>query len=376
MAKATITVFELMEKYLVHLGLSKTSIATTLISAKYEDYFMCAKQKKSNVVTKNKNGLSGNETHIAIPKNAWEVLFTPIQTSAFSTTHNTCETDQDFIFFEANIADILNRRAKKLSPQIMPATPIGNYSVTSSLLTGTGRKWIGEQNGATQVHIAKSTYDSAVFKDFRLGILIDDLLLLFKEKHSAKVLAVAIPYEFAQKYNIKHVKSPQLTANKQKVQKQASTTAHAQYLSSVSSSHVTAQQSPHTPQPAPAPKRASGGKPRYTASPSIGKGALQKAGYICENCGNGTFIARSTGNNFMEPHHLIPISCQGNYSVTIDITSNLICLCPNCHSKIHYGQKTDIEAMLKKFLSLRKTDLKNYGGIDIDEATLLAYYNI
>lgn len=86
MAKVTITVFELMEKYLVHLGLSKTSI--------------------------NKKGLSGNETHIAIPKNAWEVLFTPIQTSAFSTTHNTCETDQDFIFFEANIADILNRRAK------------------------------------------------------------------------------------------------------------------------------------------------------------------------------------------------------------------------------------------------------------------------
>lgn len=78
----------------------------------------------------------------------------------------------------------------------------------------------------------------------------------------------------------------------------------------------------------------------------------------------------------MEPHHLIPISCQSNYPVNIDITSNLICLCPNCHSKIHYGLKSDIEVMLKKFLAQRKTSLKNDGGIDIDEVTLLAYYNI
>lgn len=376
MAKSTITVFELMEKYLLHLGLAKISIATTLLPSKYEDYFMCARQAKSNVVTSNKKGLSGNETHIAIPKNAWEVLFTTTQTSTFSATHNTCETDQDFIFFEANIADILNRRSRKISSQIIQSAPIGNYSITSSVLTGTGRKWIGEQNGATQVHISKSTYDSATFKDFRLGILINDLLLMFKEKHSTSVLAVAIPYEFALRYNIKHIKSPQLTATKLKFQKQASTTAHAQYLSAVNSSHVVAQKAPNTPQPAPAPKKVSGGKPRYVASPTWGKLALQNANYICQNCGGTTFIARSTGNNFMEPHHLIPISCQGNYSVDIDIPSNLICLCPNCHSQIHYGQKNDIETMLKKFLLQRKSDLKVHGGIDIDEATLLAYYNI
>ncbi len=375
MPKTTVTVFELMEKYLLHLGLSKSAIATTLLPARYENYFVCAKQAKSNVVTSNKKGLRGKETHIAIPKKAWEVFFSSNQTSAFPTTRNTCEIDQNFIFFEANIADMLNRRANKISTQIIPVSPQGSYSITASLFTGTGRKWIGAQNGATQVHIGKSTYDSAVFKDFRLGILINDLLLLFKEKHSTNVLAMSIPYEFAQKYTLKNIKAPQLTTAKYNAQKKTATVVHAQYLSSVSGC-ATPQLSPNTPQPAPAPKSTSGGKPRYTASPSIGKGALQKAGYICENCGNGTFIARSTGNNFMEPHHLIPISCQSNYPVNIDITSNLICLCPNCHSKIHYGLKSDIEVMLKKFLAQRKTSLKNDGGIDIDEVTLLAYYNI
>lgn len=77
----------------------------------------------------------------------------------------------------------------------------------------------------------------------------------------------------------------------------------------------------------------------------------------------------------MEPHHLIPISLQGYYKHDIDITSNLICLCPNCHKRIHYGTKDDVKKMLTKFHNARQADLKTC-GIDIDLITLFAYYNI
>ena len=41
-----------------------------------------------------------------------------------------------------------------------------------------------------------------------------------------------------------------------------------------------------------------------------------------------------------------------------------------------YGLKNDIKTMLRKFLTARQTDLKNLGGIDIDESTLFAYYKL
>jgi len=77
----------------------------------------------------------------------------------------------------------------------------------------------------------------------------------------------------------------------------------------------------------------------------------------------------------MEPHHLIPISNQGLYSNDIDITSNLICLCPTCHKKIHYGIKADVKSMLQAFYAARQKDLKTC-GIEIDIDTLFAYYDI
>ena len=77
----------------------------------------------------------------------------------------------------------------------------------------------------------------------------------------------------------------------------------------------------------------------------------------------------------MEPHHLIPISAQELYDQRIDITSNIICLCPSCHKMIHLGKREDVVKMLDRFLSDRKSDLSTC-GIDIDINTLLAHYNL
>lgn len=377
MAKKQISALDLATKYLTKLGVQKTVLNTALLPSKYEDVFMCVPQRKSNVVAVNKRTLSGNQTHIAVSKAAWEVFFTPAQTTAFATTKATCETNQTFNFFEANLHDMLDRRSKKISSIVVAATAIGTYSAgTSTILSDTGRKWIGEQNGETQVHLGRINGDSNTFKDFRLGILIDDYLLFFKEKHTDKVLAVSVPQEYARRFKISNVKAFKPSPAAVSKQRTATTTADALYVASATSSSVAPAYSPNTPQAAPPPSPGRSGKPRYKADPALGKGALAKAGYVCENCGKGTFTARSTGCDFMEPHHLIPISCQGNYTNKIDITDNLICLCPNCHSQIHYGINADREVMIRKFLAARKTDLKNHGGIDIDENTLLGYYKI
>lgn len=377
MAKSQITPLQLAEKYLIKIGLPKNTVTNLLMPSRFEDYFMCKRQEKSNIVAFNKRGLKGNQTHIAVCKDVWEAFFTPAQTNAYATTRVSCETDQDFIFFEANIENMLSRRANKNSSLIDQGVhPQGTYNAgTTTILAGTGRKWIGEQNHVTQVHLGKNTMDSPIFIDFRLCILRYDYLLFFKEKRSNNVLALAIPSEFVNKYKLTYIKAPKVSATKQKAQQTATTVAHSQYVSSAISGSLTPTYTTG-PAPAPAPKKTNGGRPKYIPKPSIGKGAIVRARFICENCGNGTFTSRRTNQNFMEPHHLIPISMQGYYAHDIDITPNLICLCPNCHSKIHYGLKPDIEVMLKAFLAARKTDLKNIGNIDIDEPTLLAYYNI
>lgn len=371
-----ISIFELLEKYLISIGIPKSVLNVALLPAKYEDYYSYSMQNEHNLVAHNKKGSSSGQTHISASRRngAGEIFFTNAQYSSYATTGNTLETSQNFIFFEANIAAMLNRRSAKLSSSVIPTTPAGTYTMGSTnTITGTATKWLGSHAGTTQIHLGKNNLDSDEFLDFRLGILLGDYLVFLKDKYADLVLAVSLPYEFVKKYTVVKPK-PIAKAVIQKAMDEEDA-ADAIYISSATGNSITPIVTT-SPQPAPVPKAKRAGKPRYSAKPAIGKGALQKAGYICENCGNGTFTARSTGNDFMEPHHLIPISKQGLYSNDIDITPNLICLCPNCHSKIHYGTKSDVTAMLKKFLAARKTDLKNLGGIDIDESTLFAYYQI
>lgn len=38
---------------------------------------------------------------------------------------------------------------------------------------------------------------------------------------------------------------------------------------------------------------------------------------------------------YMEAHHLIQMSAQDNFYSTLEFADNIVCLCPNCHRKIH-----------------------------------------
>ncbi|MBQ6509847.1 MAG: HNH endonuclease [Flexilinea sp.] len=86
------------------------------------------------------------------------------------------------------------------------------------------------------------------------------------------------------------------------------------------------------------------------------------ANYTCEiNKNHETFIAEKTRHPFMESHHIIPMRFQNDFEYSLDVYANLICLCPICHRKIHYGLKQERKDMMKRILSDREERLIHSG---------------
>lgn len=71
----------------------------------------------------------------------------------------------------------------------------------------------------------------------------------------------------------------------------------------------------------------------YKRNPYVVIEVLNRSKGICELCKNkAPFIRKSDGTPYLEIHHLIPLSENGE-----DTVENTIALCPNCHKKLHYG---------------------------------------
>jgi len=133
----------------------------------------------------------------------------------------------------------------------------------------------------------------------------------------------------------------------------------------------------------PVPKIGRGGisKSGYTRRPAVAAEALQLAKFKCEiDPSHQTFTSHPTGKPYVEAHHLIPFSLQGGYPVSLDVTANIIALCPTCHRRLHHGsigmKKTDILSLLtdrkerlsEKQLKISKLELlKLYKGDLLEE---------
>lgn len=100
--------------------------------------------------------------------------------------------------------------------------------------------------------------------------------------------------------------------------------------------------------------------------------ALAHAQYACEiNPTHLTFIRKHTGMPYTEPHHIVPISQQDRFAVSLDVEENIVSLCSNCHNHIHYGVETD--ALIRTLFRQRKALLHSV-GIDVTEEELLSFY--
>jgi len=103
--------------------------------------------------------------------------------------------------------------------------------------------------------------------------------------------------------------------------------------------------------------------------------AKMDADYKCElDKSHYTFIAKSDHKQYVEAHHLIPFSKRKIFASNIDIAENIVCLCPNCHRKIHLATETDRKNMLESLFAEKEQKLRN-SGVDIDLPSLLSYYN-
>lgn len=382
MAKSTVTPLELAKRYLIKIGVDKLIVEKSLLPSLFNEAILCKQLSKSDVVLANKKGSGSNETHIFINKHFWYNLFSTNQITTYATnpvSTNNQQATQTIYIFEANLYDSLNRRTKKISPSVVAKAPSKTYNANSNVIISTHTtKWFNQHNSSTQLHLGQLDSDGNEFNDFRLGLLVDDYLIMLKYANQDSILALSIPAEFFKKYNVigQSKINRKLSATDMKTVKQY-LTSDSEYSSESNSRSIASEQTPMTPAPPQkGSKRNASSKVKYKGKPSRGKGALEKAHYTCENDPtHTTFTSDVTGKDYMEPHHLIPISNQGLYEHDIDITSNLICLCPTCHKQIHYGQKTDIKQMLSAFYATRKSDLKTC-GIEIDLDTLLAYYDV
>ena len=116
------------------------------------------------------------------------------------------------------------------------------------------------------------------------------------------------------------------------------------------------------------------GKEVYARDAFITKYAKEKAKWLCEfDRTHITFISKYNGFPYVEAHHLIPMALQSNFNYSLDIPSNIISVCPNCHRIFHYGIDSDKEKMLQRIYQERKHELI-LAGVGISYKELLSFY--
>lgn len=91
------------------------------------------------------------------------------------------------------------------------------------------------------------------------------------------------------------------------------------------------------------------------------------ADYKCEiSRDHKSFIAEATGKPYMEAHHAIPMRLQQRFECSLDVYANIVCLCPICHRKIHYGIKEERKKMIRQVYESRGERLIK-SGINLKE---------
>ncbi|MGI6728758.1 MAG: HNH endonuclease [Bacilli bacterium] len=119
------------------------------------------------------------------------------------------------------------------------------------------------------------------------------------------------------------------------------------------------------------PDKVLGEKSSYRRDNEKAKKSIALANYKCELDGSHQTFNTSNGKPYMEAHHLIPLSTQDYFEYSLDVDANIVCLCPTCHRKLHYGNS--IRDDLKRLYDLRIRRLKQ-SGIDITFDELIKLY--
>lgn len=113
----------------------------------------------------------------------------------------------------------------------------------------------------------------------------------------------------------------------------------------------------------------------------ISKQALKQANFKCEFDNNHATFLTNKGIPYMEGHHLIPCTFANSenywskYGRNIDCVENIVCLCPTCHRRIHFGSNDEKDTIIR-FLYKKQISSLQSAGFDISIDKLLSLYNL
>jgi hypothetical protein len=128
------------------------------------------------------------------------------------------------------------------------------------------------------------------------------------------------------------------------------------------------------PDYSPSPKSVStvDNRKAFKRSELKAKKSIILADFKCDLDNSHTSFISKNGKPYMEAHHLVPLSCQDEFQFSLDVDSNIVCLCPNCHRMLHYG--CQINDQLKK-LYVKRKKLLEISKIYIEFERLLELYD-
>lgn len=133
---------------------------------------------------------------------------------------------------------------------------------------------------------------------------------------------------------------------------------------------------PDGPKTKESPQYGNDHKRKYHRDHDTAVQAKKLSNFTCEyNREHITFINNTDQRNYVEAHHLIPVSKEDDFENSIDVSANIVTLCPICHRCIHHGKAEDKEIILLKLYNERKERLKKC-NIYLDKSTLMKYYKI
>lgn len=104
----------------------------------------------------------------------------------------------------------------------------------------------------------------------------------------------------------------------------------------------------------------------YKRDRKVALDRFKRSGYECEyDPKHKLFIARSSRKPYLEAHHLVPMSLQGDFNKSLDTVHNVFCLCPYCHRAVHHAEEKLARHILEK-LAKERNVLSQY-SLDIND---------
>ncbi|MEK5174571.1 hypothetical protein NST63_15370 [Heyndrickxia sp. FSL W8-0496] len=113
---------------------------------------------------------------------------------------------------------------------------------------------------------------------------------------------------------------------------------------------------------------------KWKRNPIVSRNAIILAKYRCEYDESHIFFkSNTTGENYVEAHHLIPMEFQDQFENSLDVEANIFSLCPLCHKKVHHAVFEEKEDILIALYEERISRLEKC-GIKLTKENLLNYY--